>query len=117
MAEDKKETSIKGYADGWITLRSGAPGYNWLNGRGPNCRFVTRLPPNGPSCAGISPPRSRHHGGVMAVFADGAVQWISQNIQTSIVDMLPTSVSTPSVHGVWGAMGSRAGADLVYFDP
>jgi prepilin-type N-terminal cleavage/methylation domain-containing protein len=105
------------YVDEFTALRSGSPGYNWLNGRGANCRFVTRLPPNGPSCLGISPPRSRHHGGVFAVFADGAVQFISQNIETVIVNDLPTSVAATSVHGVWGAMGTRASSDLVDFTP
>lgn len=105
------------YLDGFVALRDGSPGYNWLSGRTDSCRFVTRLAPNGPSCKGISPPRSRHHGGVTAVFADGAVRFISQNIDTSVVDALPTSLATPTVHGVWGAMGTRASSDLMTFTP
>jgi hypothetical protein len=105
------------YVDGFLSGRDDSPGYNWLSGRWNSCRFVTRLPPNGPSCKGISPPRSRHYGGVTTVFADGAVRFISENIETAIVDTLPTSLDTPTVHGIWGGMGSRAGSDFVIFEP
>ena len=57
------------------------PGCNWITGFWYSTYFVARLPPNGPACSkGGETARSRHVGGVHAVFADGATRFISENI-------------------------------------
>lgn len=101
-------------------LRS--PGmYGWA-GRPPYGMFNTVLRPNGPVChdggtggAGILPPRSRHLGGISALFADGAVMFISENIDNGSGDTLTSAVNpaegAPTQCGVWGALGSRAGGE------
>jgi prepilin-type processing-associated H-X9-DG protein len=83
--------------------------------------FNTILRPNGPVCvdaggtmSGVIPPRSRHVGGVQAVFADGAVQFISETIDNgnaeSLTSVMPAENAASSC-GVWGALGSRAGGE------
>jgi len=84
--------------------------------------FNTVLPPNGPSCVnmgtaccgdsihGVLPPRSRHVGGVHALFADGAVKFISNSIDTGNLAS-PNPTGGPSPYGVWGALGTKAGND------
>ncbi len=65
------------------------------------------LPPNSPSgtentgwcdsCDGVYPPTSRHTGVIQALLADGTVRAISENIDL----------------GIWRALGSRAGGEVV----
>lgn len=81
--------------------------------------FNTILPPNGPVCAadgqsiGIQPPRSRHDGGVNVTFADGSTRFITDTIDTGSRVGERTSVTGgPSPYGVWGALGTRASADV-----
>ena len=99
-----------------------SPGMFGWAGRPPYGMINTVLRPNGPVChdgggggAGIQPPRSRHKGGVFALFADGAVQFISENIDNGSADTLTTWVlpaeNDASSCGVWGALGSRAGGE------
>jgi prepilin-type processing-associated H-X9-DG protein len=92
---------------------------DWIDGLSLNTSFVARLPPNGPACTkGGDTARSRHVGGVHAVFADGSTRFISENIAYGLGGApLPTSASTPSQHGVWGAMATRSGGDAAYFEP
>jgi prepilin-type N-terminal cleavage/methylation domain-containing protein len=77
---------------------------------------TTVLPPNGPSCYsggsdnpsnqwGIYTPSSHHVGGVQVLLADGSVRFISENIDTGNL--------TPSNLGVWGALGTAQGGELV----
>jgi hypothetical protein len=55
---------------------------------------------------------------VHALFADGSTRFISENIAYGLGGApLPTSASTPSQHGVWGAMATRSGGDAAYFEP
>jgi prepilin-type N-terminal cleavage/methylation domain-containing protein len=95
------------------------PGCNWVTGFWYSIYFVARLPPNGPACSrGGETARSRHVGGVHALFADGATRFISENIASDYgAPPWPASESTNSPHGVWGAMATRAGEDPVYFEP
>lgn len=84
--------------------------------------FNTVLPPNGPSCVnmdtaccgdsvhGVLPPRSRHTGGVHCLFADGAVRFMSNNIDTGNLSA-PNPTSGVSPYGVWGALGSKDGGE------
>jgi hypothetical protein len=100
-------------------MRDFMPGCNWIVGFWYSNYFVARLPPNGPACSqGGETPRSRHVGGVHAVFADGSTRFISENIAFGLGGSpWPTSASTPSQHGVWGAMATRSGGDAAYFEP
>ena len=95
--------------------------YGWL-GRPPYGMINTVLRPNGPVCqdggtggVGIQPPRSRHQGGVYALFADGAVQFVSETIDNGSAETLTSSVipaeNAATSCGVWGALGSRAGGE------
>ncbi|MBD3675010.1 MAG: DUF1559 domain-containing protein [Planctomycetaceae bacterium] len=72
---------------------------------------------------GIYEPSSRHTGGVQCLMGDGAVRFISENIDTGDttcrVPDHPQSNCTPrfgpSPYGVWGALGSKNGSDQVQF--
>ncbi len=98
-------------------------GRRWPDGRAPQTRFCTVLPPNSPNCNSASPKndsswgvysaQSYHSGGVNALFADGSVHFISESIDTGdLTQPQPSSNSTaPSPYGVWGALGSRNGGE------
>jgi prepilin-type N-terminal cleavage/methylation domain-containing protein/prepilin-type processing-associated H-X9-DG protein len=100
----------------------GRSGARWTDGQSERVAFNTVLPPNSPSCAegtdanadsttSLLPPTSRHTGGVHALMADGAVRFISDNIDTG---NLGTGVTSgPSPYGVWGALGTRASNEVV----
>lgn len=102
------------------TRRSGA---NWANGNPFFSGFNTILPPNSPSCAisnwggnyGVLPPTSRHTGGVHCLMADGAVRFVSENINSgNTMASVPTSSSgIESPYGVWGALGSKNAGEVV----
>jgi hypothetical protein len=93
------------------------------------CRFTTILPPNSPSCllgrkhqnGGIFSATSYHRGGVNGLIGDGAVRFISDNINYISVgtDMAtiepgnPAEVTGASPFGVWGALGSINGGEAV----
>ena len=76
--------------------------------------FTTVLPPNSPSCyrggdnpsnaSGIWSPNSHHPGGVVAMFADGHVEFLDESIN---------AIGGLSEFGIWGAMGTIAGSDNV----
>ncbi|WP_437191468.1 DUF1559 domain-containing protein [Planctomicrobium sp. SH527] len=84
--------------------------------------FTTALPPNSPACAsgsndagshGVFPPSSHHTGGVHVAMADGAVRFVSDNIDAGDVTQPgPTSIGQRSPYGVWGAIGSRSGGEV-----
>ncbi len=82
--------------------------------------FHTVIPPNGPSCwasptgywAAIFTPNSYHPGGVMASSLDGSVRFISDSINCG--DLTQTQpVSGRSPYGVWGALGTHQGGEVV----
>ncbi len=81
--------------------------------------FTTIIPPNGPSCTshnndnlsnanGIYTPNSYHTGGVNVLMADGAVIFVSENI-----DAGNYGSGSPPNYGVWGAMGTANNNDKV----
>ncbi len=96
-------------------------GQRWCDGRPVFTGFTTVLPPNAPSCIsdldwwywGIWTPSSHHPGGVNGLMADASVHFIADTIDTGNLT-LPETVSGPSPYGVWGAMGSKAGSELVW---
>lgn len=92
-----------------------------FDGRPAISGFTTILPPNSPSCAavetythGIFSPNSYHSGGVNVAFCDGAVKFVSDTVDcgTLTVASLQTGLG-PSPFGIWGALGSRQGAESV----
>jgi prepilin-type N-terminal cleavage/methylation domain-containing protein len=109
-------------------------GKRWIDGAVIYTGFLTLLPPNGPSplsaavslgddegFAAIVSASSFHPGGVNAVLADGAVKFFSETIDTTGLNGNTTTgvtsdlsyTSGKSVHGVWGALGSRNGGESV----
>jgi prepilin-type N-terminal cleavage/methylation domain-containing protein len=85
--------------------------------------FLTILPPNSPSCHhgggdardGVMSAASLHTGGVQVLMGDGAVRFISENIDTgNLAGAIPYG-GDPSPYGVWGALGSIRGGESVSF--
>jgi prepilin-type processing-associated H-X9-DG protein len=95
-------------------------GGNWAHGAAGYALVQTILPPNQPSCAisgneavdGFYSASSRHPRGCHVLFADGAVHFVTNSIDTGDLNAPPpTKVSGKSPYGVWGALGSRAGSE------
>jgi prepilin-type N-terminal cleavage/methylation domain-containing protein/prepilin-type processing-associated H-X9-DG protein len=95
----------------------------WSDGQAERVGFVTVLPPNGPQCVndtngnadsngGVLSAASYHPGGVMAVFCDGSVRFVNDNINTGNLALAPVPTG-PSPYGVWGAMGSTNGGESI----
>ncbi len=106
------------YNSGVTTITEPIRGQRWADGSTSETGFNTILPPNSPTCVdvydlgpGVFPPTSLHPGGVNAVFADGSVRFINQNINTGNLSA-PSPVSGPSPYGVWGALGSVSGGEV-----
>ncbi|MGQ9822023.1 MAG: DUF1559 domain-containing protein [Thermogutta sp.] len=100
-------------------------GIAWTDGQPPYVGFNTVLPPNDPSCSEdtsgwgdqvhvVLPPTSRHPGGVNALYVDGSVHFISNTIDTgNLSSGVIQPKNGPSLYGVWGALGSKAGGETV----
>lgn len=95
----------------------------WTDGEPERTGFNTVMPPNGPSCvgdanvnadsaSGVYAPSSYHPDGVVGLMVDGSVRFINDNIDTGNLAG-PEVTSGPSWFGVWGAMGSKAGAESI----
>lgn len=95
-------------------------GKRWCDGVPVFNAFTTVLGPNSPSClagssetdAGIFSASSHHPGGVNAGMGDGSVRFVNDTIDTGNTS-LPAVTSGPSPYGVWGAMGTKDGGELV----
>ena len=87
--------------------------FSWAGGWS-NINWVTTiLPPNSPSCGMTSPawfgvmsPSSLHTGGVQVLMGDGAVRFISDNIDTGDVTQPPVTTGK-SPYGVWLSFGTK----------
>ena len=86
--------------------------------------FNTVEAPNGPGCVDSSnsnthdaphqliPPSSNHPSGVNALMCDGSVRFVNESIDVGNLS-LPEVTSGRSPYGVWGAMGSISGGEVV----
>lgn len=103
-------------------------GRRWFAGLAPDDMFHTVLPPGGGSCSwdpdywgnGMVSAGSRHQGGVHVLMGDGAVKFVTENVNAGDRDAEAVSNKsgfTPpgseSPYGVWGALGTRAGSETV----
>ncbi len=94
-------------------------GGRWMDGTLSFTGMTTVLGPNKPSCTqpgddhdGIHEPSSHHVGGVQVLMGDGAVRFISENIDKGdSTQGSPTAGKSP--YGVWGALGSVQGGEVI----
>ncbi len=100
-------------------------GYRWGDGAAYFSAFTTAIRPNQANCfsgttanhwyQGMYSATSQHTGGVHCLMTDGAVRFVSENIDGgNAAAALPTTTSTgQSPYGVWGALGTRSANDTV----
>ena len=103
-----------------------APGYRAFAGNAFFASFATALPPNSASCYDatvtlnsehwnptLASAGSWHVGGAHVLFTDGAVRFVSDNIDAgnSSGTIPAATASGPSPFGTWGALGTRAGSE------
>jgi len=107
-------------------------GTRWPDGATAFTGHTTVLGPNKGSCTqggwdgedGVYEPASQHTGGVHCLMGDGAVRFISENINTGNTTCPPPDSPnnppagcpprlTTSPYGIWGALGSVSGGDQV----
>lgn len=112
------------YASG-VTLSLHGRGGSWADGAAATSMFNTILSPNDPSCAvgdaeladGIYSAGSAHGGGLLVMKTDGAVTFLSANIDSGDGNQptpTPKQMATKrfaSPYGVWGALGTIAGQE------
>ncbi len=95
----------------------------YCDGQPENVGFNTVLAPNSASCTNdannnsdsavsVLTASSQHTGGVQVLLADGSVRFISENIDTGNLGVA-TFLGANSPYGVWGALGTRAGGEVV----
>jgi prepilin-type processing-associated H-X9-DG protein len=96
----------------------------WTDGQIERVAFHTILPPNGPSCTEddngnadsantVMTATSRHTGGVHTLMADGAVRFVSDNINSGNTSAAPVTGNATSPYGTWGALGSMSGGEPI----
>jgi prepilin-type N-terminal cleavage/methylation domain-containing protein len=96
-------------------------GARWIDGTNTMTGITTILGPNKPSCTdpgnddrdGIFDPTSLHTGGAQILLGDGGVRFISDNINTGNTTAGSPTGSQTSPYGVWGALGSIAGGEVI----
>ncbi len=95
----------------------------YSDGQAERVGFTTILGPNSPSCVndanvnadsngGVLSASSYHTGGVNGVMMDGSVRFITNAIDVGNVSAAPVTAGL-SPYGVWGAMGTINGGEIV----
>jgi hypothetical protein len=93
----------------------------WCHGSASHIAFNTVLAPNAPACgddgndnntSAVLPPSSNHPGGALLCYGDASVSFITETIDTGNTGAAPVN-NGPSPYGVWGAIGSMAGGEVV----
>jgi len=101
-----------------VTVRTNLRrGSIWADGSTYLTGFNTILPPNSPSCGshqgqGVFSAGSRHVGGAHALMVDGAVRFISENIDSGSAAAAVVT-SGPSPYGIWGGLGTKSGGEVL----
>lgn len=106
----------------------GQTGGLWMEGMPMAGAFFTILGPNKPSCSAVAATgtgrnqnewggiilnaSSFHTGGVQVVLGDGSVRFVSDSVDTGNVSRA-SSRGGSSPYGIWGALGTRAGGEVV----
>jgi prepilin-type N-terminal cleavage/methylation domain-containing protein/prepilin-type processing-associated H-X9-DG protein len=103
-------------------------GYRWADYYQYATGVHTVLPPNRELCGGtnagnntLAPPSSRHQGGVHVLMADGATRFITDSIEAGNANagMVfeggagPRAPGSASPYGLWGALGTRGGKEVI----
>ncbi|SMP68871.1 prepilin-type N-terminal cleavage/methylation domain-containing protein/prepilin-type processing-associated H-X9-DG domain-containing protein [Neorhodopirellula lusitana] len=102
-------------------------GYKWALGRPWHTSMTTITGPNREICLhwrytdeGILPPGSRHQGGCHILLADGAVKFVTDSIEAGNENARSIGYGgdvsrsgSPSPYGLWGALGTRASAEVI----
>ncbi|GAA4470240.1 DUF1559 domain-containing protein [Novipirellula rosea] len=103
-------------------------GKRWADGRPMFTSVNTVRPPNKESCLwggdgsdGSYTMASRHQGGCHVLFADGAVKFITESIESGdqTKGNIPRAGSVPgqeSPYGLWGALGTKDGKETKQLD-
>ena len=116
--------STRTYPGGGFTADT-TRGFRWGDGAAYFSAFSTAVPPNGPSCFsagtanhwfdGFYSASSYHTGGVHCLMGDGAVKFISENINSGNLASTAPAGNTGgfSPYGVWGGLGSKAGGETL----
>lgn len=107
------------------TIWSVGKGSRWPEGSFVVNAFTTVLPPNGPSAtvprdpeSGCVSASSYHGDGVNVLMGNGVVRFVSNTIDvgdsnaTSVTPLLDND-GKESPYGVWGAMGTRGGKEII----
>jgi prepilin-type N-terminal cleavage/methylation domain-containing protein len=81
------------------------------DGRPYYCAMATAGNPDGNWDFATS--QSRHVGGVHALMGDGAVRFISDNINAGDPTVASVNIAGPSPYGIWGGLGTRAGNEVL----
>jgi len=106
----------------------------WGDGQNIYTQFHTILPPNSPNCTPhatdgenetLVTASSNHTGGVNVGVMDGSVTFVSDTIDAGnpedtpyslgLGDKISSHYTGPSLYGVWGRLGSRAGGEQASF--
>lgn len=99
------------------------PGTQWNSSADTYTGFYTNAAPNTPRCvldqdwnSLINPVSSYHPGGAYVAMCDGAVRFITNEIDAGDPTQSQSNASTykgASIRGVWGAMGTICGREVV----